>query len=117
MGASAHWNGQEVSVVSTLTPRFLWQTASIDVYLGEECVLRTGGQLKVTGAHKTQFTHAGDKHEAVLTWGRASLRSFPVTLAIDGIPVLDSRVYTSNWAVGLWPFAAVAGALFFWLAK
>jgi hypothetical protein len=117
MSASARWNGRVVSVVSTLIPRFLWQTASIDVFVDEECILRTGGQLKLTGSHASEFTHSGQKHKALLTWGRASVRSFPITLAIDGEPVLESRVHTSNWVVSLWPWVLIVGLVLFWMGK
>jgi hypothetical protein len=117
MSASVRWNGKAVSVISTLIPRFLWQTASIDVFVDGECILRTGGQFRLTGSHASEFTHSGHKHRAFLSWGYASVRSFPITLAIDDKPVLESRVYTSNWLVGLWPWALVVGLALFWASK
>ena len=111
VATSANWNGHTVVVTSTLISRYLWQTASIDVFVDENCVLRTGGQAKITGSHRETFHFAGSTHEAALSWGRAGLRSFPVQLTIDGQKIVDSRVRTANWAIGFWPWVAALLAL------
>lgn len=93
-----NWRGSEIRVTAKLVPRFLWSTASIDVFIKNKCILQTGGQLKITGAYSTSFTDdAGGHHRAELAWGRASLRSFPFRLQIDGEPIADSRVKIENW--------------------
>lgn len=103
----ATWNGSRIAVTSTLLPKILWQTASIDVFLDEECILKTGGQMKLTSSHSADFSHGGQEHKMTLTWGKASLRSFPVEIQIDGQSILSSRVYTRNWTLSLWPFIVV----------
>ena len=115
MTASAEWKGQPVLVTSKLIPRFLWQTASIDVYVNKQCVLQTGGQFKATGSHTSQFRDAGKAHEALLKWGHATLRSFPIEFLIDGERVLEARVYTSNWLIGLVPWVGLGLAVIYWV--
>ena len=95
------WQDSRVEVQARLIPRFLWCTASIDVFLAGQCILRTGGQLKFTGSHSAVFTHAGDSHKAELSWGAGWLFSFPYQLRIDGVDVAASRVPVRNWALGL----------------
>lgn len=96
------WQDSPVDVQARLVPRFLWTTASIDVFLGGQCILRTGGQLRFVGSHSATFTHSGSTHTAELNWGASALRpSFPYQLRIDGAPILDSRVSIQNWPVVL----------------
>ena len=45
----ADWNGLRVAVSARLVPRFAWQTASIDLVIGEQLVMRTGGVFKFVG--------------------------------------------------------------------
>jgi len=90
------WQDSPVDVQARLIPRFLWSTASIDVFLGEQCILRTGGQLKFTGSHSSTFIHSGSTHTAELSWGVGFLRWFPYKLRIDGTPVSDARVYVRD---------------------
>jgi|SRR5579862_2478337 len=101
MSAIIQWQGSTVDVRTRLIPRFLWITASIDVFLDGQCILRTGGQLKFIGSHSTTFTHSGSTHTADLSWGRPSLRYFPYKLRIDGAPVFEARVYIRNWPIEL----------------
>jgi|SRR6266480_4945490 len=117
MSAQGEWKGQPVFVTATLIPRFLWQTASIDVYVNSECILRTGGRFKFIGSHTSQFNQSGTSHEAELRWGLASLRSFPFQLSIDGERVLKSRVYTTNWPLAQWPWAIVLALVIYWIGK
>jgi hypothetical protein len=96
------WQDSTVEVEARLVPRFLWNTASIDVFLGGQCILRTGGQLKLKGSHSTVFTHSGSEHTAELSWGMsASPLSFPYQLRLDGILISSGRVRIRNWPIGL----------------
>jgi hypothetical protein len=95
------WQGNEIQVAARLVPHFLWSTASIDVFVSGSCVLRTGGQPKVTGACSSEFSHNGVVHRAELTWGRGVLRSFPYRLEIDSVLVSESRVRVENWPLSL----------------
>ena len=95
------WPGSTVAVQARLVPRFLWSTASIDVLLDNQCILQTGGQLKVTGSHSGTFIHSGSTHTADLSWGYGLLFSFPYQLRIDGTLVSEGRVRIQNWALGL----------------
>jgi len=95
------WQDGKVEVEARLVPRFFWTTASINVFLGGQCILRTGGQLKLTGSHSTTFTHSGAEHTAELSWGLSGLVSFPYQLQIDGLVVSAARVRILNWPIGL----------------
>jgi hypothetical protein len=84
------WQGSAVDVQARLVPRYLWNTASVDVFLDGQRILRTGGQFKFTGSYSTTFTRAGSTHKAELSWGLCGLSfSFPYRLQIDGAPVAD----------------------------
>jgi hypothetical protein len=71
------WQGKAVSVRARYVPRFVWTTASIDVYLDDRCVLRTGGQFKLTGSHSATFTDGSTEHRMELTWGGSGGFRFP----------------------------------------
>ena len=106
-----NWNGKLLTVSALYVPRYLWATASISVYLNEECILRTGGQLRFTGSCSTQYSDANGTHIAELSWGLGFLRSFPYTLRIDNVHVVSARVHVKNWPVALtvwWLLALVA---------
>jgi hypothetical protein len=112
------WRGRNVEVTARVIARCLWTTASIDVYIDSECVLRTGGQMKSIGVSTAQFYDSGSTHDIALEWGRAAVRSFPITITIDGQVVADSVVSVDNWPLALWPlilFGAV-GAAATWFA-
>jgi hypothetical protein len=109
------WQGRTVEVQARLIPRFLWTTASIDVFLDGQCILRTGGQMNCTGSFTTTFTHSGATHTADLSWGYGLLSWFPYRLQIDGASISEARVYVRNWPLGLiWAVfvAAVMLAIF-----
>ena len=95
------WQACKVEVTARLIPRYFWSTASIDVFLDNECVLRTGGKLDLIGSHVQTFTHGGSTHTAELSWGLSSLLSFPYKLQIDGMPVCESRVRVQNAVIVL----------------
>jgi hypothetical protein len=101
MSEAIKWQDTPIDVQARLIPRFLWTTASIDVFLAGQCILRTGGQMKAIGSHSATFTHSGSTHTAELSWGYGLLRSFPYKLRIDGNPVSEARVYVQNWPLGL----------------
>ena len=106
MNEVARWQGRVVEVKARLVPRFLWNTASIDVFLDGQCILRTGGKLNLTGSHSATFDHSGSTHTAEVSWGFSGFSfSFPYRLQIDGVPVVTSRVHVENWwmavAVGI----------------
>ena len=111
MSEIIQWQGSRVDVRARLIPRFLWTTASIDVFLDEQCILRTGGQMKCTGSYSTTFTHSGSAHTAELAWGYGFLFSFPYKLRIDGTAVSEARVRVQNWPLGLIFAFLVAAAL------
>jgi hypothetical protein len=100
-----NWRGLPVSIAAKLVPRYAWQSASIDVAVDGRFVLKTGGVLKLVGKHTETFASDGIEHSVEVTWGNAALRSFPFSLSIDGVPVLESRVPISNWWLVLWPWA------------
>ncbi|HZI32484.1 MAG TPA: hypothetical protein VFF11_09085 [Candidatus Binatia bacterium] len=96
------WQGSIVDVQARLVPRYLWNTASMDVFLDGQQILQTGGQLKFTGSHSATFIHAGSTHTAELSWGFGGLSfSLPYQLRIDGAPVAASRVRIRNWPMAL----------------
>jgi hypothetical protein len=97
------WQDKVVRVRARLVPRFLWTTASIDIFLGEKCILRTGGQLKMTGSHSSTFADGNSEHQAVLTWGRVHQHRFPYQLQIDGINLDNAHVGVENWRMGYIP--------------
>lgn len=107
--APASWNNTTVEVTARLIPRYAWTTASIDVAIGGDTVLDTGGVPKIVGSHAGTFEFHGVEHSIEITWGEATLHSFPYRLFIDGLPLLASRVPISNWWLALWPWAILTG--------
>lgn len=107
------WKDSRVNVQARLVPRFLWTTATIDVLLAGQSILRTGGQMKATGSHSATFIHSGSTHTAELSWGYGILCSFPYKLRIDGNPISEARVYVWNWPLGLiWVVLLAAVSVF-----
>jgi hypothetical protein len=98
------WNGSTIVVTARLVPRYSWTTASIDVFLDGRCILRTGGQMKVTGSSWAEFDHDGSVHTVELSWGLALGLSFPYQLRIDGAMVAVSEVPVASWGLVLMPF-------------
>jgi hypothetical protein len=95
------WNGLPISVSAHLVARFAWQTASIDLTVGDDVVLRTGGAFKLTGKVVGPFMVNGVPHEATLECGLARSRSFPYKVTLDGDLVQDGWVGIENWWIGL----------------
>jgi hypothetical protein len=110
------WRGRAVEVTARLIPKYLWTTASIDVYVDSGCVLQTGGKLESTGSVFARFYDSGATHDIEVQWGRGGVRGFPIRIMIDGQLVADSRVFVDNWPLALWPLVlfVVAAAWAFW---
>lgn len=104
-GCLASWNDKTVLVTARLVPRYLWQSASIDVSLDGHTILKTGGVFKIVGTHIETVDLRGKQHTAEVTWGKGSLRSFPFSLKLDGAQIIESRVQIQNWWLSLWPIA------------
>jgi hypothetical protein len=96
MAEAIKWQENMIVVKARLVPKFLWSTASIDVFLNEQCILQTGGQMKLTGSYSTAFEHSGVTRKAELSWGIGGLFSFPYKLRIDDNLISDSRVRVQN---------------------
>jgi hypothetical protein len=109
------WQGESVAISCRMVSRYAWTSASIDVAIGDHVILRTGGVLKIVGAHAQQFEYRGSSHTAEVAWGRARRHEFPFTLKIDGQMIAESRVPISNWWCGRWPFAATVMIALLWL--
>jgi hypothetical protein len=95
------WEGSTVEVRARIVPRFLWTTASIDVYLDGRCILKTGGQMKAVGSTLAEFYHGGAAHTAALSWGQARMShslslTFPYQLFFDGAKIIVSDVSVEN---------------------
>jgi hypothetical protein len=100
MNEAITWQNLPITVQARRVPRYFWTTSSIDVFLAGQCVLRTGGQMKLTGSYSASFAVDGVIHTVELSWGTGYLWSFPYKLQIDGAPVAESRVYVQNWPLG-----------------
>lgn len=105
------WNGADVAITARTIPRWAWNTASIDVAVNGRNILRTGGVFRFTGKHIEHFDFRGSSHVCEIAWGMASLRYFPFSLNIDGLPILKSRVPIQNWWYALWPWVVVVAFL------
>jgi len=105
------WRGQSIEVTARLIPKFLWTTASIDLFVNSTCVLRTGGKMKVIGSSSARFEDSGTAHDVELRWGWPRPRWFPIKVLIDGDIVADSRAFVENWPLAQWPTVAVLAAL------
>jgi hypothetical protein len=100
-GPKIRWHGGTVEVTARLVPRYLWTTASIDVFLDGRCILRTGGQMKMTGSSSAEFRHDGAVHTVELSWDHVRQRGFPghgfpYQLRIDGAKVAAWEVPVHN---------------------
>ncbi len=115
------WQGKTVRVQARYVPRFLWTTASIDVFWGDQCLLRTGGKFKLTGSYSTSFRDSGSEHQIELSWGQSSNFHFPYQLRIDGAIVDDSKVHVENQHMIMVPAIIIVASMFlffgfvFWL--
>jgi hypothetical protein len=101
--AKIRWHGSEVEVKARIVPRYGWTTASIDVFLDGKCILRTGGQLKVTGSSGAVFDHEGSRHFVELSWGMVRGHEFPYVLRINDAKVALSDVPVENAGLSVIP--------------
>ena len=104
---STNWSGVPIRVSAIAVPRYAWLTTSIDVTVHGRRVLRTGGVMKLVGAHSETIELAGARRRMDLSWGAFKRGSFPFSLAIDGVVVLESRVAARYWWLAYWPYAAL----------
>ena len=109
--AKVRWHGSEVQVKARLVPRYGWTTASIDVFLDGRCILRTGGQKKVTGSSWAVFDHDGSRHFVELSWGMARGLEFPYVLRINDAKVALSEVPVENPGLSVIPALIVISLL------
>ena len=93
------WNNCTVTVRAHSVPRLLFTSASIDVYLDGDCILRSGGKASLTGGCTEPFTHAGAQHQVDLRWGHSRWYRFPYEVRIDGQLVDQGVVPVENWYV------------------
>jgi len=110
-GTMIAWQGRAVLVRANYIPRFVWTTASIDVFLDGRCVFRTGGQLKAIGSHTATFNDGGSEHRIELKWGRSRDFCFPYQLRIDGVLVGESQVRVENQHMILIPALIIIGLM------
>jgi|ERR1035437_3613973 hypothetical protein len=110
------WRDKTVRVKARLIPRYLWLTASVDVYLDDECILRSGGKFKIMGSYSAPFNCDGSTHRVDLRCGLARIRHFPYLLQIDGTAVDDSQVYVQNWPMAyvIWSIIMPALVILIW---
>jgi hypothetical protein len=94
--AKLQWHGSTIEVKARLVPRYLFSTASIDVFLDGQCILRTGGQMKATGSSWSEFEHGGSTHVVELSWDRVAGVTFPYTLRINDAEIAWSDVSVEN---------------------
>jgi hypothetical protein len=106
------WRGKAIQVRAELIPRFLWSSASIDVYLDGEKIFRTGGKIQSIGSHVEKVRFGGSEHDVELKWGRSQNFRFPYQLRIDGALVMESVVQVENQQLIFIP-ALVLIVLFF----
>jgi hypothetical protein len=114
-GNLARWQNSAVEVRAELIPRCLYTTASVDVYVGDDCILRTGGVWRLWGTQSADFMHEGSGHSAELSW-RSRSRAISYELKIDGQCVLNGLVRPRNSLAALIP-AALAIPLVILLEK
>jgi hypothetical protein len=113
MSEIVQWHGSAITVQARLIPRYLWTTASIDVFLDGQCILRTGGQMKFIGSQSATFTHAAASHTATLSWDTGILRYFPYKLRIDEVAISEANVPIENWPAALIVSISIGMALVF----
>jgi hypothetical protein len=112
--------GQLISQFQNITPivkahilaKHLWTSASIDVYLDELCISKTGGQWRLRGVQRSEFYLNDETHTAELSWLPRRGLYFPYQLSIDGHKISDSKVYIYNWpAAFLSPLILIASLI------
>ena len=109
-GNSVHWEGCDLAVKAEYVPRYLYTTASINVHVNANCILRTGGVWRLWGKQGADFVHNEKKHHAELSW-RSGRSEFEYELTIDGQRVLKSVVTPRNFLMPLIPIALLLAVL------
>ena len=118
------WQGKPVRVSARSVLRTLGLTASIDVEVGGQRVLATGGKFRMSDVETTHFNDAGGTHVAELRW-RVGWRSMvgvntytqPLhyQLRLDGNLVGESTVDFSYFPAVLTVTLVVGCALMLWV--
>lgn len=90
------WEGTPIEITCLALARKFWLTCSIDVWVADRRVLRTGGQWQAVGKQTAVFQHGGREHVAELGWGEYADGAFPVTLSIDGRVIHRGAVAIEN---------------------
>ena len=88
-GARFTWKQQPMVVRAVALRRNMWLRASIDVFLGNRAVLRTGGKPWATGTVEEVFHFDGGEHRASVHWEQAVPSGFPVVVQLDGETVFQ----------------------------
>jgi hypothetical protein len=107
----ADWNGEQLTITAHLVPRYAFMTASIDVSLADKPVLKTGGVLKLEGGQVANFERNRQAHLVEASWGKATLKYFPVKVVVDGQLLVEAPVKISNWWLVYWPWLILFGVL------
>ncbi|HSM95293.1 MAG TPA: hypothetical protein VLT91_04560 [Rhizomicrobium sp.] len=107
---NTQWDDVDVAVESVLVPRYLYTSASVNVYVAGNCILQTGGVMRFSGKNMAEFAHNGTDHQVVLDWtsGRSSVG---YTLMIDGDKILEGSVFPRNALMGMTPVFIFAVAM------
>ena len=108
-----NWQNGKLDVRARMTPKYLWTTASIDVYLDEFCILKTGGQLTTKGMKISDFQYNGLNHVVELSWTPPRNGLFyPFRLAINQKIVDNAEVYVRNWPMAIIGALMIVGIVF-----
>lgn len=105
---STEWNGHCIRVQSALVPRYFWTSASVDAYVDQSCVIKTGGVFRFSGIETGDLNDRGKNHVMQMAWNVGG-RDLAVRyeLAIDGHVLLKSRVFPRNWPLLIFPLAGL----------
>jgi hypothetical protein len=107
------WESEPILVGARLVPRYLWTTASIDVFVGSQRVLATGGRMKVAATCTAEFNAGGSIHRVALAWSAPQQGSFPIEVTIDGRLVANTFVHLRRWYLAAWPLVVLSAAAAF----
>ena len=107
------WQNGKLDVRARMIPKYLWTTASIDVYLDDLCILKTGGQLTTRGMKTSDFQYNGLSHVAELSWTPPRNGLFyPFRLEIDQQVIDSAEVYIRNWPMAIVGALIIVGIVF-----
>ena len=107
----ACWHDSDVVVTMELVPRYCWMTATVDVHVAKQCILRSGGVLKERGQSTVNFRHDGKDHVADLVWKTERDIAVSYKLLLDGELVMSSKIHPRNWALCLVPLAILIAVM------